>query len=221
MGYVDDMLAEEEAVVERTRRHWVVLLRAVAGALAVVALGAGVAAVVAFGGWKEGATGVWVGAGVAALGLLLAVPAWLRWRTEVYLVTDRRVIQVEGILRKQALDSSLAKVNDVRLSQTLAGRLLGYGTLEIITASETGINRLDDLPRPIAFKKAMMGAAESFAARTAGRREPVAAPTAADVPNGAGRSVAARLADLEELRRRGLISEVEYRAKREEILADV
>jgi uncharacterized membrane protein YdbT with pleckstrin-like domain len=221
MGYVEELLAEEEAVIHRTRRHWVALLRATARALVLLGLGALVAGLFGFERWEGVAIGVWVGAGLGALGLLFAVPAWLRWATEVYLVTDRRVIQVEGILHKRALDSSLAKVNDVRLSQSLTGRVLGYGTLEIITASESGINRLDDLPRPMAFKKAMMAAAEAFTGRATGRREADAVSQAVEAARPARRGVGDRLAALDELRRRGLVSEEEYRGKREEILDEV
>lgn len=221
MGYVEEMLAEEEAVLHRTRRHWVVLLRSVVGGLVLLGLGALVAVLLGLERWEGMPIGLWAGVGLAALGLLLALPAWLRWKTEVYLVTDRRVIQVEGILHKRALDSSLAKVNDVRLSQSLSGRVLGYGTLEIITASESGINRLDDLPRPMEFKKAMMAAADAFTGRATGRREVAAVPPAVEAPAPQTRGVADRLAALEELRRRGLVSEEEYRGKREEILDEV
>ena len=221
MGYVDEMLAAEEEVLYRTRRHWVVLLRSVAGALVVVGLGALMAGLFGLERFAGTVIGVWAGVALAALGLLLAFPAWLRWTTEVYLVTDRRVIQAEGILHKRALDSSLAKVNDVRLSQTLAGRVLGYGTLEIITASESGINRLDDLPRPMAFKKAMMAAAEALAGRVPASRKTSDAPPSVEVAHHGPRGVADRLAELEELRRRGLVSDEEYEKKRGEILDEV
>jgi uncharacterized membrane protein YdbT with pleckstrin-like domain len=122
------------------------------------------ASIYGFAGWQGSSIGAWIGVGLLAVGALVALPAILRWVTEVYLVTDRRVIRVEGVLRKQVLDSGLAKVNDVRLTQTVPGRLLGYGTLEIITASESGINRLEFLPRPMEFKKAMMAATEARSA---------------------------------------------------------
>jgi uncharacterized membrane protein YdbT with pleckstrin-like domain len=220
MSYVDRLLAPGETVVHRTRRHWVVLLRWVGSALVLVVLGLVMASL--FGlltfDLAAASAGAWVGALLATAGLLVAVPGWLRWANEIYLVTDRRVIQVEGVFRKQALDSSLAKVNDVRLVQTLPGRLFGYGTLEIITASDSGINRLDYLPGPLKFKKAMMAAAESELRGTAAV---VAAPerpaTLAPAPAGT-RGAADRLAEIDDLRRRGLLSEEEHRAKREEIL---
>jgi uncharacterized membrane protein YdbT with pleckstrin-like domain len=224
MSYVDRLLAPGETVVLRTRRHWVVLLSWVGSALVLVALGLVMASLFGLRSWElAGAgAGAWLGIVLALFGVAVAIPGWLRWANEVYLVTDRRVIQAEGVFRKQALDSSLAKVNDVRLVQTVAGRLLGYGTLEVITASDTGINRLEFLPRPLAFKKAMMGAAAETGVREGSAIAPaVGQPPAATstAPESLGRRTAAdRLAELDELRKRGLLSEEEYRSKREEIL---
>lgn len=224
MSYVDRLLAPGEAVIHRTLRHWVVLLRWIGSALVLAVLGAVMASVYGFGGWAGAGIGAWIGVALVVVALIVALPALLRWVTEVYLVTDRRVIRVAGVVRKQALDSGLAKVNDVRLTQTISGRMLGYGTLEIITASESGINRLEYLPRPMAFKKAMMAAAAALG----GGAPTVDASTGAadaiarrvdDDEAGAARSSADRLADLEEMRRRGLITDEEYRAKREAILS--
>ena len=229
MGYVEQLLAPGETVLVRTRRHWIVLARWAGAALVLVVLGLVMAGLfgVTLGGWLAGPNvGVWAGLALAAVGIAAALPGWVRWATELYLVTDRRVIQVEGVLRKHALDSGLGKVNDVRLTQSALGRLLGYGSLEIITASESGINRLDDLPRPVDFKKAMMAGADGLpgAPGRAGAGAPGAPPvaqTAVGAPRPEpreGRSPADRMAELEELRRRGLLAEAEYAAKREEIL---
>jgi hypothetical protein len=239
MSYVDRLLAPGEAVIHRTLRHWVVLLRWIGSAVVLAVLGAAMASAYGFAGWTGASIGAWIGVGMVAVAVVVALPAILRWITEVYLVTDRRVIRVAGVLHKQALDSGLAKVNDVRLTQTMAGRLLGYGTLEIITASESGINRLEYLPRPMAFKKAMMAAAAqadgggTAAVQASGGAAPGPAPPAhlgdaSPVPRSPAaaaaapaRSPADRLADLEEMRRRGLLTDDEYRAKRAQILAGV
>ena len=215
MGYVEQLLAPGEKVLVRTRRHWIVLARWAGAALLLVVLGLVMAAL--FGVLVPGpGYGVMVGLALAAIGLAATAPGWIRWAKELYLVTDRRVIQVEGVLRKHALDSGLGKVNDVRLTQSALGRLLGYGTLEIITAAESGINRLDDLPRPLEFKKAMMAGAQGLAAGPA-RAVPPPAGAPAETASG-DRSAADRMAELEELRRRGLLSDAEYGDKRAEIL---
>jgi uncharacterized membrane protein YdbT with pleckstrin-like domain len=221
MSYVDNLLAPGETVLHRTLRHWIVLARWIGGAVVLAVLGGVMASLYGFAGWHGSNVGALVGVGLMLVAALLALPALLRWATEVYLVTDRRVIRVEGVLRKQALDSGLGKVNDVRLTQTVPGRLLGYGTLEIITASESGINRLDYLPRPMAFKKAMMSAAEARgdAGISPAAATPLAAPaTASPAPT---RSLTDRLAELEELRRRGLLGDDEYQAKRSALLDEL
>lgn len=224
MRYVSGLLAPGEQVLLATRRHWVVLLRWVGPPLVLVLLGLVMAGAFGFfGGYEAAGTAALVGVGLAVVGALVALPGVLRWANELYLVTDRRVIQVEGVFSKHALDSGLAKVNDVRLTQSLWGRMLGYGTLEIITASESGINRFDDLPRPLAFKKAMMSAAHG--APAAGARAPGGVPHDAlfspAAAGGSRRSTAERLAELDELRARGLVSEEEYRATRARILEEV
>ena len=210
-------------MLHRTLRHWVVLMRWIGSAVVLAVLGLVMASIYGFAGWQGAGIGAWVGVGLLVIAALVALPAILRFVTEVYLVTDRRVIRVEGVLRKQALDSGLAKVNDVRLTQTVPGRLLGYGTLEIITASESGINRLEYLPQPMAFKKAMMSAA---AAATGGAA--IAPAIAGASPSDAAaqspssrRPPADRIADLDEMKRRGLLSDDEYRSKRESILAEL
>jgi uncharacterized membrane protein YdbT with pleckstrin-like domain len=221
MSYVESLLASGERVVLRTRRHGIVLVRTIGVALIVILAGLGMAV---FFGFQSGRSdmapvAVWGGLALALLGGLAALPAWLRWRSEEYLVTDRRVIQVEGVFQKRVLDSSLDKVNDVLLAQSVAGRLLGYGTIEILTASEQGINRLETIPDPLGFKRAMLEARSAPPAITgtpAAAASPPVGTVAASTPAAPG--AAARLAELEEMRRRQLVSEDEYRAKRQQIL---
>jgi uncharacterized membrane protein YdbT with pleckstrin-like domain len=210
MAYLDRLLAPGERIVVRTRRHAVVLLRSIGAAVCVVLAGLFLAVYVGGAGRfaETGRVWAWGGVGLALVGLLVALPAWLRWRNEEYLVTDRRVIQLEGFVSKRVLDSSLDKINDVRLSQSLAGRLLGFGTIEILTASETGMNRLDQVPAPLEFKRAMMATRGGAGAPSSAGLATLPAPA----------PTANRLAELEDLRRRGLISEDEYHAKRAAIL---
>ncbi|HEX9636820.1 MAG TPA: PH domain-containing protein [Acidobacteriota bacterium] len=211
MAYLDQLIASSERVLYRTRRHRLVLLRACGLALALAALGLGVA--VGFSVWAAhqpaARTGLWSGLALLILGLGLALPAYLRWHCELYVVTDRRVLQAEGVLSKRVLDSNLAKVNDVLLTQSFWGRLLNYGSIEILTASEAGVNRLDWIPRPLKFKRAMLDAKA--------HGEP--AEPQDDRPG--PQRLADQLAQLEELRKKGLLQEAEYKAKRAEILSRI
>jgi hypothetical protein len=95
--------------------------------------------------------------------LMIAFVVW-DWRNQEWLITTRRVIRAEGILNKSMSDSSLEKINDARLSQSVFGRIFGFGTLDILTAAEeVGGETISDFPMvadPVDFKKAMLNQKE-------------------------------------------------------------
>jgi uncharacterized membrane protein YdbT with pleckstrin-like domain len=148
--------------------------------------------------------------GVAALaGLVFAWKDFVR-RANDYVLTNHRLIQEVGILSRRSLDSRLDKINNVEHRQTLWGRLLDYGDVEIDTASERGETVFRNLGHPLAFKNAILAAAEQY--RSAGRM-----PLAAS----AGPSGAERMRQLKALFDDGLLSKEEYEAKRQELMAQL
>jgi membrane protein YdbS with pleckstrin-like domain len=50
-------------------------------------------------------------------------------------ITDRRVMSKTGILRTEVKTTPLDKVNNVNVSQSLFGNWLGYGDIEVTTAT--------------------------------------------------------------------------------------
>jgi uncharacterized membrane protein YdbT with pleckstrin-like domain len=165
MSYARNLLARGEDVVYESRQHWFAVIARtwLWIVLAVVAL-----AIVIF--LISGAepfvneTIDQIVTLLAVVGLLLAI-AWVGfvlwdWRNQEWLITTRRVIRAEGVLNKSVIDSSLEKINDARLDQSMFGRMFGFGTLDILTAAEefsVGGN-VADFPMiadPVGFKKAM------------------------------------------------------------------
>jgi uncharacterized membrane protein YdbT with pleckstrin-like domain len=101
--------------------------------------------------------------------LVLLIPvlriAWgfLSWRMNVYVLTNRRVVEVTGVLNKKVSDSSLEKLTDVVLKQPMLGRLLNYGDIDVLTAAAgAGINYLKQIRSPMGFKTAMVNAKEAL-----------------------------------------------------------
>ena len=165
MSYARNLLARGEEVVYESRQHWFAIVARtwLFIVLAVIAL-----AVVIF--LVSGAdpfvneTVDQVVTLLAIVGLLLAI-GWVGftlwdWQNQEWLITTRRVIRAEGVLNKRVTDSSLEKINDAQLEQSMFGRMFGFGTLDILTAAEefnAGSN-IADFPMiagPIEFKKAM------------------------------------------------------------------
>jgi len=172
---------------------------------------------------------MWIIAAIVALiPLFELVRGILDWLNERYIITSRRVIEIRGIFNKLVRDSALEKVNDVELKQSLVGRLLKYGTVEIITGSDVGVNVFHRISNPVKFKRAMLNAKELLHTRAVDVTFPAppvpaqqaAAPasgSAAGTPVTAG-SIGDRLIELTELHQKGMISEAEFQAKRKELL---
>ena len=115
------MLAESEHVYLDERCHGVVLVRPLSRALALAVLG-GTGLVL---GWPVSLAGLVLLVAAAAL----ALAAVWRWDRTHVVVTTEKLFVVHGVLRKQAAAVRLAKVSSVEIEQSLAGRLLGYGTI--------------------------------------------------------------------------------------------
>ena len=203
--YLKSLLGENEQVVFVTHHHWLVLAGEI---LAESLLSIIIVALVTLL-WL-----VWLPNPLVPLGyLLLIIPLislWrdvLIWRNREYVVTNRRVIQLSGVFSKNITDSSLDKVNDVKMSQSFLGRMLGYGNIEILTASELGVNKLTYIGRPIQYKTAMLNAKEKLEHAPA---EPVTVRPPA--------SPADMINQLDLLRQHGVLSEAEFQAKKAELL---
>nr|WP_290667355.1 PH domain-containing protein [Ardenticatena sp.] len=207
MGYVEELLGKDETILFQTRQHPIVIARAVL-VYGVLALGIFVVSVVL---WRAQQNPSWLILLVADLFVLARLALVLvAWSNERYIITNRRVLKVEGIFNKQATDSSLEKVNDVVLEQSVLGRLLGYGDIHIITGSDIGVNHFERIHHPVRFKQAMLNAKTDL--HTSSGRAPDTTRTLED-------DVFAAIERLAELRQRGLITEEEFERKKAELLA--
>jgi hypothetical protein len=158
MSYADSLLATSERIVHRERQHWLVLLWG--ARLPIIAIVIGIVFVLISRGLDDPLPALlgWVGAAFFLGGLAFLVWATLQYLNREYVLTNRRVIEVAGVVNKRSTDSSLEKINDAVLTQSIFGRMFGFGDLEVLTASEAGIERFRMLVNPIGFKKAMMDA---------------------------------------------------------------
>ena len=136
----------------------------------------------------------------------------LIWTHHPYIITNLRVMQIAGIFNKSVIDSSLDKVNDIKMSQSAFGRMFGYGDIEILTASELGVNLFKKIDNPVKFKNALINAKANL--EHAGEEMPV--PSAAPETKG---DIPAMISKLAELRTQGVLTEVEFQQKKTELLS--
>ncbi len=228
MSYIDSLLGRGEQILYVARQHIFVLIANILTELALIALlvAAGLASNMAFdtsnaviGGITASNLILMICVGISIIVLISGFIDYMRWNAEQYIVTDRRVIQVRGVLSKRVTDSSLEKINDVELRQSLLGRMLNFGTVEILTAAgEEGANLMDRIEDPLAFKKAMLEAKHNHE-RGYGYLEPAYQPSRA-APN-APADIQRTLEELAALRDRGILSSDEFEAKKRELLSRI
>jgi hypothetical protein len=238
MAYLDSRLGSGEQVLRREHQHWFVVVADARYAIVawLIALGLLIlSGAIPNDGNGQGLRQV-IGYVVLVLvvgGLLYAAWQLLRWQNEEFAVTSRRVLKTEGVLNKSIIDSSLEKINDAILTESIVGRIFGFGNLEILTASESGISNLRMLRQADDFKRAMLDAKHDLELELSGARPmpgpalrtgappPVAAPPAPTTAPAASMSaddVTRTLASLADLRDRGAISAEEYEAKKADLL---
>ena len=158
--YAESLLSDGEVVLMRQRQHPLSLFFDARSAVGLWIIGIVLLIAVVFFKLKDLAQTVAGGAALIAivLGILIFVWNWWHWRTEEYLVTNRRLMKVSGIVNKESADSSLEKINDAILQQNLFARMFDYGDLEIMTAAEVSVDRYHMLNHAKAFKIAMLNA---------------------------------------------------------------
>ena len=213
MSYAEKNLAPGETIVYRARYHWIYYRTALA--LLLVAVVFGVWWKIA-GGLPGGPSTSPIFRNLALLFLGAAIAAYLvrrvRNAADEFVVTNRRVVKKIGIFAREAEHAPIEKIQDVTIDQGVTARLLGYGTVALETASERGRIVFPDISRPDAFRNAIWGQSIAPAA------VPGATPASPQSPAVPSPSAAQRLAELEDLRTRGLLSTEEYARKREEIV---
>jgi hypothetical protein len=167
MSYADGLLSTGERITYRNKQHpFIFIWGARYTILALI-----IAVVLFWVGGNLGSDGIgggiktllgWVTVVLFVGGIAVAIWTGLRYINQEYVLTNRRVLQVEGVLNRSSTDSSLEKINDAVLSQSLFGRIFDFGDLTVLTASESGIDKMKMLRGPIAFKKAMLDAKHEF-----------------------------------------------------------
>ena len=244
MAYIDDLLATNEHVIYTARKHWIApLFATLTGTLLTLgALGALGWSLFVDGGWFDQVL-VWGGWIALAVGVVMLIRGFVIWASQRYLVTNHKVMKVSGVLRKSAAGSALEKINDTTIEQPLLGRMLDYGTVQVLTAADESDLRYRVMSKPMDFRRAILDAKQRFeqqqaqdiadavragqqlagqtgsqpvitAGSASGGTEGTAAP--ADAHN--AEDITALIGRLAALRDSGAITEAEFDEKKAELL---
>ncbi|GAA4914030.1 PH domain-containing protein [Streptomonospora salina] len=140
-------LAGDEELIHVTRRHWTTVVGAFTALVAIAAAAAVVVRLLPFGEeWARWTSYAVIAAAVVAAVLLWLMP-FLRWWSDLYILSDRRLMNRYGLLTQHGRDIPLSRVNDVSYSMSLGDRITGRGTLTVRSAAEQDGLELRGIPR--------------------------------------------------------------------------
>jgi uncharacterized membrane protein YdbT with pleckstrin-like domain len=140
---------------------------------------------------------------------------YAKWSTTNFVVTNERVIARSGVVAKKGIEIPLDRINTVFFHQSFFERVLGQGDLGIESAGERGTETFENVRKPALVQNEIYRQMEANATRIHGARSYQAAPTQ---PGPDASSIPAQLSQLDDLRKRGVITEAEFAAKKAELL---
>ncbi|HLG00846.1 MAG TPA: PH domain-containing protein [Acidimicrobiia bacterium] len=206
MAFPPRLLNEGEVIAFDLRPHWWFFAKPAGVGAIVIALAVGVSRINHDGlnrfGWWLWAIGAAVWAGWTVWKLL-------NWIFTNFVVTSNRLVFRAGVLGKHGREIPLERVNDIAFHQSLWERIIGAGDLLIESAGEQGQQRFSDIPEPETMQQEIYKQIEAYKARTIAAHQAPAAPTA---------TIPEQIAQLADLRDRGVLSDVEFEEKKRALL---
>ena len=96
---------------------------------------------------------------VPLLGILWSAAKHIKRRYTTLAIAGSKLSFQEGILSRSTRNMDVAKIQDVRVDQTLGQRMLNLGNLTLETAGETGSLTMPGIDQPRKVADAILGAA--------------------------------------------------------------
>lgn len=94
--------------------------------------------------------------------LLYFIYKYFERKYDLWIVTNLRLIDEEGILSISSKESPLDKINNVTYHQSVLGRIFGFGDVEVQTAAEMGATIYYGLDSPKELKESITSAQEAY-----------------------------------------------------------
>ncbi len=153
MGYADENMQRGERIIYRTSLHWVIFLES----FSILIMGL----IISYAGVRyESFLGSardlveWISLAVLAFGGLKFILEFIRLRSSEFVVTTDRVLIKVGVIQQTSTTMPLSKIESIEVDQSILGRVLGYGSLNI-TGTGTAESKFDLITNPLKFRRKM------------------------------------------------------------------
>ena len=202
-------LKKDETILLIIRQHWIKLLLPFFVWL--------IAAILLI--WLAKTTGFIITLATA----LYPIYEYLNWKNNLWCVTNLRVVDESGFFGRYSKESPLDKINNVEYDQSIIGRILGYGNVDIQTAAELGETTYELIHHPKLLKDTITNAQEEYKKTQINRQavqlaEAIAKTSAAAAPS--QQMIADELQKLFNLYQQGGITQEEYQVQKSKLMKD-
>ena len=72
--------------------------------------------------------------------------------TDEFAITNKRVIVKTGLIRRRTVELNLTKIESVNVNQSILGRILGFGSIQIVGTGGTK-ETFPKIKKPLQFRK--------------------------------------------------------------------
>ena len=204
------VLKKEEKILLITRQHWIRLVLPVFVWIA--------AAAILF--WlMESKTTAFI---ITLVVSIYPLYEYLNYKSNLWCVTNLRVVDENGFFSRHSKESPLDKINNVEYDQSIWGRILGFGDVDIQTAAEMGETTYELIHHPKLLKDTITHAQEEYKKTQISNQaselaKAIAAANKSVLPS--QQLIADELHKLFELLQKGAITQEEYAAQKRRLMA--
>ncbi|MEI8006475.1 MAG: PH domain-containing protein [Bacteroidota bacterium] len=201
-------LKENEKVALTIRPHGITLVPSALITLGIFAGGI----LIIYAGWVYG------GLAFFLIGVLFFLYKMAERQNNLWAVTNFRVIDEYGLLTRNSKECPIDKINNITYTQSVWGRIFGFGDVQVQTAAEMGATTYRSVEKPKLLKETITVMQEDFRNYQMSRQAAEFASAVSSQGRGNVTGVAAEIEKLHQLMVKGIITEQEFRQKKEQLL---
>jgi uncharacterized membrane protein YdbT with pleckstrin-like domain len=160
VSYIEKHLIAGESVVYKTRLHWVVLVIPILLGAVIAVPGFALLLQYEMGAKNQSAAAMAIaGAVLLCVAAIIIVRGFLIRNATEMTVTNMRIVVKVGVAARRTVEMLLSRVESIGVEESVAGRMLGYGTV-IVRGTGGTPESFDDIAHPLEFRTQVQGQIE-------------------------------------------------------------
>lgn len=140
MSYIDNHLMNNEAVLYRSRLHWIVFMWPA------------IFLFISLLYFKGSAVQSGIGPLFLVIAIVSAIISFINYKTSEFGITNKRVIAKVGFIKRDSLEVLVSKIEGIHVKQSVLGRILGYGSIVVIGTGGTK-DPFRNIDAPLEFRR--------------------------------------------------------------------